>query len=122
MSPSEQSEVLAKIPQLGVKHDQGKPMMSLLDSDWLLDVARVLTFGAKKYAAHNWRNGLKVSKILDAIGRHQAAINKGEDIDPESGLPHSAHLSCEVMFLHWTIINRKDMDDRWVPNQDSSLK
>jgi hypothetical protein len=41
-----------------VKADQGKAPMSLLDRKWLEVAAQVLAFGAKKYAAHNWRKGM----------------------------------------------------------------
>lgn len=97
----------------GQKFDQEKPRMDLLDPEFLEDVARVLTFGAAKYAAHNWRSGIHTSRIIAAAYRHLGAINKGEDIDPESGLPHAAHLGCCVQFLSWTLKHRPDMDDRW---------
>ena len=97
----------------GLKYDQDKPRMDLLDPDHLEDVARVLSFGARKYAAHNWRNGIAVSRLIAASYRHLGAINRGEDIDPESGLPHTAHLGCCVMFLGWTLANKPEMDDRW---------
>lgn len=99
----------------GMKFDGEKPRMDLLDPKFLEDVARVLTFGAKKYAAHNWRKGINTSRLIGAIYRHLGAINSGEDTDPESGLPHSAHLGCCIMFLHWTMANRPDLDDRWRP-------
>jgi hypothetical protein len=96
----------------GTKHDQGKARMSLLDSSWLLGVAEVLTFGEKKYAAHNWRKGISVSRLMDAAGRHQAAFNDGEDLDPESGKGHLYHASCCLMFASWMIKHRPDLDDR----------
>ena len=97
----------------GVKFDGGKPRMDLLDPDFLAHVAQVLTFGAQKYDAHNWRKGINTSRLIAASYRHLGAINNGEDVDPESGLPHSAHLGCCVMFLDWMLANRKDLDDRW---------
>ncbi len=41
----------------GIKHDQEKPDMSLLSSIAMLKMAEVMTFGKKKYTAHNWRGG-----------------------------------------------------------------
>jgi hypothetical protein len=87
--------------------------MSLLDSSWLLGVARVMTFGAKKYAEHNWKKGISVSRLLDAAARHQAAFNDGENLDPESGESHLYHASCCLQFASWMIINRPDLDDRY---------
>lgn len=97
----------------GIKHDQDKPQMSLLDPEYLEDMAKVLTFGAKKYSAHNWRGGIDISRIISAIYRHLGSINRGEDIDSESGLSHSSHLGVNVMFLNWMLQHRKDLDDRY---------
>lgn len=97
----------------GIKLDGEKPRTDLLDADFMLGVSRVLTFGAKKYSAHNWRGGITYSRLISAILRHTFAILLGEDIDEETGELHTAHLGCEVMFLHWMLLHRKDMDDRW---------
>lgn len=102
-------------PFVGTKHDQGKPPMALLDPEFLEGVARVLDFGAKKYAAHNWRNGLAYSRLISASYRHLGAINKGEDVDPETGELHAYHLGCTIMFLASMMKTRPDLDDRWKP-------
>lgn len=96
----------------GVKADNGKPRVDLLDAGFLLEVGEVLGHGAEKYADHNWRLGLSVSRIIGAILRHLFAIMRGEDIDRDSGASHCAHIGCEVMFLHWTLKHRPDKDDR----------
>lgn len=97
----------------GNKKDEGKPQLDLIDPEFIIGVGQVLTFGAKKYAAHNWRGGIKISRIIAASMRHLCAIMKGEDVDKETGYQHAYHLGCEVMFLASMIANRKDMDDRW---------
>lgn len=97
----------------GTKYDGGKPRMELLDSKWVEEVAKVLTFGAQKYAAHNWRGGISQGRLVGAAMRHLLAYNNGEDIDPESGLSHLAHASCCLMFAHWTLVNHPELDDRW---------
>lgn len=97
----------------GAKFDQEKPRTDLLDPEWMTSVAQVLTFGASKYAPHNWRGGIAYSRLIGAALRHLFAVMRGEDIDPESGLPHTAHLSCCIMFLHWMMIHRTDLDDRY---------
>lgn len=100
-------------PPTGNKFDQDKPPMALLDPEFLEGVSRVLGFGANKYVAHNWRAGISTSRLISAAYRHLGAINKGEDYDPESGLQHSYHLACCIMFLASMINNRPDMDDRY---------
>jgi hypothetical protein len=99
----------------GIKHDTDKPRMELLDAEFLEGVAQVLTFGAKKYAAHNWRGGLAVSRTIGASLRHIYAFLRGEDLDQETGLHHLLHAGCEIMFTFWTVIHRSDLDDRWRP-------
>ena len=97
----------------GTKFDQDKPRVDLLDPLALEGIAKVLTFGAKKYSAHNWRGGISYSRLIGALLRHAFAIIRGEDIDPESGLPHVDHLGCCWMFLSNMMKTRADLDDRW---------
>ncbi len=102
---------VAQLP--GIKHDQEKPRMDLLDADFLEGVADVLTFGARKYSANNWRGGIHYSRLIASLYRHLGAINRGEDLDPESGLPHIYHIGCNAMFLGNMLEKRKDLDDRY---------
>lgn len=100
-------------PSEGTKYDQEKPRLDLLDPDAMEGLAKVLTFGAKKYDAHNWRNGIVYSRLMAALHRHLLAIQRGEDFDAESGLPHIDHLGCCWMFLSSLMKTRPDLDDRW---------
>lgn len=90
-----------KSPQAlgGIKHDLGKPQCSLISSVALMQLAEVLSFGAKKYDSHNWRNGFVWSRVMDAALRHIYKYNSGELIDPETGLSHLSHAFCNLMFL-----------------------
>lgn len=101
--------------EAGIKYDQEKPRVDLLDPLALEGLAAVLGFGAKKYAAHNWRGGISYSRLIGAALRHLFAILHGEDNDPESGYPHVDHLGCCWMFLSNMMKTRKDLDDRWKP-------
>lgn len=86
----------------GLKYDQEKLDWTLLPSEALDDVIRVMDYGRKKYARDNWRyvsDGYR--RYLAAAYRHIAAIHRGEQIDPESGLPHAAHAVCCLMFLNY---------------------
>lgn len=100
----------------GTKHDQEKVRLDLLSPIWLFGVGQVLTFGAKKYAAHNWRRGIHLSRLLGACLRHVFSFLGGEDRDPETGLSHLYHASCCLMFAAETYELRPEMDDRWKPN------
>lgn len=97
----------------GVKHDQDKPDMSLLSTIALVKVAKVMSFGKKKYTAHNWRGGFAWSRPLAAAARHLYAYIGGEDLDPESGLSHLAHACCCLFFILEFEETRKNLDDRY---------
>lgn len=97
----------------GLKADTGKPPCELFSPIAYIGTSMVLAFGARKYAANNWRLGLPWTKIIGAIFRHLLAISAGEDLDPESGLPHIDHLGCEVMFLQEYFRTSRHLDDRY---------
>lgn len=102
----------------GRKDDSGKIPLNLLSTEALLRIGEVLQFGAKKYAAHNWRKGLAYSRVVDAALRHLLSWNAGEDRDPESGLNHLAHAATCLMFLLEYLKTHPELDDRWKPNAD----
>lgn len=83
-----------------LKFDHDKPMYDLLPPLAIDEMAKVMTMGAEKYEAHSWKtvkNGK--SRYLAALLRHAFAIVRGELVDPESGLPHAAHIMCNAAFL-----------------------
>lgn len=100
-----------------VKNDAEKPPMDLVPYPAILEIAKVLGFGARKYAAHNWRKGMKWSRLIAAAERHIGAFKEGEDLDPESGLSHLAHLGCCVVFLLTYQVTNIGTDDRWKPER-----
>lgn len=83
----------------GVKHDIGKEPLDLLPFAALTEVAKVLDFGAKKYAAYNWAKGMSWARLIAATLRHIFAFMRGEDKDKETGLSHIAHALCCLLFL-----------------------
>lgn len=99
----------------GLKNDGGKPELSMIDREAACQLARVLEFGKGKYARDNWRGGIQWTRVIDAILRHAFAIADGEDIDPESGMLHSAHVMCNAMFLTNFYKNHRELDDRTKP-------
>lgn len=99
--------------QGGIKHDGEKEPMALFSSIWLRGVSRVLGFGARKYAADNWRDGIAYRRLISACLRHVTSFMEGEDLDPETGLSHLDHASCCLMFLREMTVIRPDLDDRF---------
>jgi hypothetical protein len=97
----------------GIKYDGEKPRLDLLPTEALEEIAKVLTFGAKKYNDNNWRAGFKWTRVLGALLRHLFAWSRGEDLDPETGLSHMAHAGCNVLFLLTFVLTESGVDDRW---------
>lgn len=94
--------------QKGVKPER----YSLLPRPALDQIARIYAYGAEKYSAHNWRLGYEWSKSYDALLRHLTAFWDGEDIDPESGLPHLASAGFHIMTLLTYMEEHPEHDDR----------
>lgn len=78
-----------------------KPAYDLLALPHALNMmAKVLKHGADKYGPFNWRTiPIMGSAYYAAVGRHWAAMASGEWNDPESGMPHAAHImaTCAIM-------------------------
>lgn len=97
----------------GTKFDDGKADLSLLPPEALVAIAEVLTFGAKKYAPHNWRKGFKWTRLFASLVRHLFAWLRGEDLDPETGKSHLAHAGANVLFLLTFALTKTGTDDRF---------
>jgi len=88
-----------------VKHDTGKPMVSLVEPSFILGIAQVLTYGAEKYAINNWQQATDkdIRRIKDSLLRHTLAYTSGELLDAETGLSHSLHAATNMMFLNYLL-------------------
>jgi hypothetical protein len=102
-----------KRPSEVFKADAGKRPMHLLPVDPINDIVDVLAFGAKKYSADAWRDGIAWNRVLDAAERHLGKFKKGEDFDDESGLSHIAHAACNLVFILEYTRNNRGLDDRF---------
>lgn len=84
----------------GLKLDDKKIRMDLLPFDCLEEIAKVLTYGAEKYAPDNWKIVKNAKERYEAaLIRHLSAYKQGEINDPESGLSHISHVACNALFL-----------------------
>ena len=76
-------------------------------------VAVALLEGGIKYGRHNYRDaGVLASVYYDATRRHLGAYWEGEDIDPESGLPHVIKAIASLTVLADAMMNGMVDDDR----------
>lgn len=86
--------------KMGLKHDTGKNPVQLVPAEMIEAVAKVLSFGAEKYGRNTWQTiEDPVFRYTGALMRHLLEIQKGSDIDPESGLPHIYHVATNAGFL-----------------------
>lgn len=84
----------------GIKHDTGKPRMSLIPDGVLDEVLAVLEFGAQKYSPDNWHKLENAkTRYYDAAHRHIAADRRGEKTDEESGRHPLAHAIADLIFM-----------------------
>ncbi len=75
--------------------------------------ALALLDGALKYGRSNWRAaGVRYSIYFDAAIRHLFAAMEGEDRDPDSGLPHEAHVLACMAIVVDARATGKLIDDR----------
>lgn len=97
----------------GIKHDAKKLRMDLLPFEALEAVAEALTFGAHRYADYGWQHTENAERrYTAALLRHLAAREKGEALDPESGLTHAAHMATNALFLLWFELQKEKGNEK----------
>ena len=96
----------------GLRYNSGKMRWSLLSIPALMELIKVLEFGAKKYDSWNWSKGMSWTETYDCLLRHMQKWMAGEDRDDETGLSHLAHAMCNAMFLLHFIVTGTGKDDR----------
>ena len=76
-------------------------------------VGLAMAEGARKYGRHNYREvGVRYSVYYDAALRHLHQWWEGEDVDPDSGLPHPAKaVACLAVLLDAMLLGNGS-DDR----------
>jgi len=85
---------------VGRKYDSDKPQYRLIPPYALEEVAKNLTYGARKYSEFNWKKVPNArDRYLDACFRHVEAYRKGEKVDPENGYSHLAAAAVNLMFM-----------------------
>lgn len=98
----------------GTKSDKGKPPITLIPREALEGCAQALAYGANKYSPHNFKGGIRYSRLADAAMRHVIAFIDGENQDPESGLSHIDHALASLAMLKYMIVNNEIvLDDRY---------
>lgn len=111
------SPVISLKPELktniGVKHDSAKPPVAYIPIAGIMAEAEAFGFGAKKYDAWNYKNGLAVVRTLSAAVRHIYQFLSGEDKDVESGVHHLGCARANIAMALDTLANHPELDDRF---------
>ena len=72
----------------------------------------VTTRPVKPYPKWNWMRGMAWSIPLGCIIRHCLAWLDGQDLDPDTGLPHYGHIQCNLIMLKFYQEHFPQGDDR----------
>lgn len=77
------------------KDTVGKVKLNLVPPRSQEAIARVREFGVNKYKdPWGWMLACTEDEFIEAVKRHLNKRDRGEEIDPESGLPHIYHALC----------------------------
>jgi hypothetical protein len=85
-----------------LRHNEGKVDLSLVPVEATIQECMVWEAGAKKYGRGNWEKLWgkdTVNVAMASAMRHMFAILDGQKDDPETGLPHAAHVRCNMAML-----------------------
>jgi len=110
---------MKKNKEQAMRFNTDKAPISMVPSSLIKETAKVMGFGAAKYDRDNWKKGMPFTSVFDSLQRHLLAWNSGEDFDPESGLSHLAHASCNIAFLIEFTKTRPEFDDRHIETVES---
>ena len=102
-----------------MKDDKQKNRLELIEPEFIEGLGAVLTFGAIKYEAWNWRKASTKDdqdRIFGALLRHLMAYKRGEKLDSESGMAHLYHAAFGLMTLDYF-----DRDNVTSSNDETSV-
>lgn len=99
-----------------------KPRLSLIPKSALWELGGALTYGEDHYGTHNWRQGIKVSYLLDAAIRHIFQFSEGEDIDGPSQNNHLGNAMANLAMAIEMVKNKPEFDDRFKPSDEMQLR
>lgn len=99
-------------PNAAIKHDTGKPDLSLISLELMEQVAFVRMHGSRKYSRNNWKNGFQITRSLAAALRHIFQFLSGQTNDLESGLSNLAHAVCCLEHAMYDMKHHPENDDR----------
>jgi hypothetical protein len=96
-----------------------KVPFSTVPAPVVAEVGLAMLEGALKYGRHNYRAiGVRTSVYYDAALRHLTAFWEGQDVDPDSGLPHIIKAIACLTVLRDSQLIGNVVDDRPPSHKD----
>jgi hypothetical protein len=87
---------------------------TLLPLDALDEISRALMVGKENHGAWGWREVPKAwTEYLAKAQRHIYSFQRGETIDPTTGLHHVSCAIANLMFLQSHVLTGSGLDDRF---------
>ncbi len=97
---------------VGYRNDEGKEALDLIPPEIMFALGKALEVGARKYDKRNWEKGMDWSRVFGSLSRHLWKFWGGEDIDEETGLPHTHLILCNAAFLCTYYVRKIGTDNR----------
>jgi hypothetical protein len=101
-----------KTSETGGQKAEKPSKLGYIDPNSLFSLGEVAGHGALKYEKFNYLKGYDWSLSFNAMMRHLLQFWAGEDLDAESGLPHTSHAAFHALALTAFIQRGIGKDDR----------
>jgi hypothetical protein len=96
-----------KFDGCGDDKSEMKLRYDLIPYSCIQELAKVYTYGAKKYSDNTWQKVEDFdNRYWSALQRHLVAWREGEVCDQESGLRHLSHALWNVVALLWNELTK----------------
>lgn len=96
-----------------LKFDDNKPSFYCLPPAGLLELGKIEAIGVVKYGAHSYRQGIEISRYMNAVIRHYLKFIDGEDCDPIDGNSHLGSIAWNALAAIQTLKDYPELDDRY---------
>lgn len=104
-------------PTGSLRLNNGKPEVSHIAPEFILDLASLMSASAKKYSKWNYAKGQYLTTPADSLMRHFIAFMAGENNDPESNHSHLVHIAANALIMWCTtqyhLDKHPELDDRF---------
>lgn len=108
----------------GQREALGIPYTRYVPLEAMAAAAASFEYGAKKYGARNWENGLPWQQMIDSLKRHIEDFENGKDFDDGekgSDLPQVCMIMASACMLTASVMRNIGEDDRLPPVSEEAM-